>query len=62
MEKQTILIVDDTPANITLLSALLNETYRTKIATNGQKALNIARRSTARPDPAGYYDARNGRL
>ncbi|CAN5495928.1 two-component system response regulator [soil metagenome] len=40
--KQTILIVDDTPDNISLLSALLKDTYKIKIATNGQKALQIA--------------------
>lgn len=40
--KQVILIVDDTPDNITLLSALLKDKYRIKIATNGLKALHIA--------------------
>jgi putative two-component system response regulator len=41
-QKQTILIVDDTPDNIALLSALLKDRYRLKIATNGVKALQIA--------------------
>jgi putative two-component system response regulator len=41
-QKQTILIVDDTPDNIALLSALLKDRYRVKIATNGIKALQIA--------------------
>jgi putative two-component system response regulator len=40
--KQVVLIVDDTPDNITLLSALLKDSYRIKIATNGIKALHIA--------------------
>jgi putative two-component system response regulator len=40
--KQVVLIVDDTPDNITLLSALLKDIYRIKIATNGVKALHIA--------------------
>lgn len=40
--KQVILIVDDTPDNITLLSALLKDVYKIKIATNGVKALHIA--------------------
>lgn len=40
--KQVILIVDDTPDNITLLSALLKDKYKIKIATNGLKALHIA--------------------
>jgi len=41
-EKPTILIVDDTPDNITLLCSLLGNDYRNKVATNGQKALKIA--------------------
>ncbi|MBY0572312.1 MAG: two-component system response regulator [Undibacterium sp.] len=41
-EKQVILIVDDTPDNITLLSALLKDKYRIKIATNGVKAIAVA--------------------
>lgn len=41
-KKQTILIVDDTPDNLMLLSALLKDQYRLKIATNGAKALQIA--------------------
>ncbi|WP_338846506.1 HD domain-containing phosphohydrolase [Massilia sp. W12] len=40
-EKQTILIVDDTPDNISLLAALLKGKYKIKIATNGLKALQI---------------------
>lgn len=41
-EKQTILIVDDTPDNVALLSAMLKGRYRTKVATSGAKALEIA--------------------
>ncbi len=41
-DKQTILIVDDTPDNISLLAALLKGRYKIKIATNGVKALQIA--------------------
>lgn len=40
--KPVILIVDDTPDNITLLSALLKDAYKVKIATNGLKALHVA--------------------
>jgi putative two-component system response regulator len=47
--KQVVLIVDDTPDNITLLSALLKDIYRIKIATNGIKALHIAA-TTPAPD------------
>lgn len=42
VKKQTVLIVDDTPDNISLLSALLKEQYKIKVATNGVKALQIA--------------------
>ena len=41
-KKSTILIVDDTPDNIALLSSLLKSTYRTKAATTGEKALQLA--------------------
>ncbi|MFW1676208.1 HD-GYP domain-containing protein [Pontibacter sp. JAM-7] len=41
-EKKTVLIVDDTPANVSLLHAILKEKYHTKIATNGEKALQLA--------------------
>ena len=40
--KPTILVVDDTPDNITLLCSLLGEDYRNKIATNGRKAIAVA--------------------
>jgi cyclic di-GMP phosphodiesterase len=41
-DRQTILIVDDIPANIDILSAILKENYTVKAATNGRKALGIA--------------------
>ena len=41
--KPTILVVDDTPDNITLLCSLLGEQYKNKVATNGVRALKIAR-------------------
>ncbi|MCJ8314285.1 MAG: two-component system response regulator [Saccharospirillaceae bacterium] len=41
-KQTTILIVDDTPENIKILTALLKNDYKTKIATNGIDALNIA--------------------
>jgi len=41
-EKPTLLIVDDTPANLALLRDLLKEHYKIKIATNGIKALEVA--------------------
>ncbi len=41
-QKQTILIVDDTPDNLTLMNGLLKDIYRTKVANNGERALAIA--------------------
>src|SRR5262249_36239878 len=41
-DKPTILVVDDTPDNLTLITNLLKDRYRTKIATNGEKALKVA--------------------
>jgi CheY-like chemotaxis protein len=40
--KKTVLVVDDTPANIQLLSGLLRDRYKVKVATSGEKALKIA--------------------
>ena len=55
-QKQTILIVDDTPDNIALLSALLKDRYRVKIATNGVKALQEAGVFGTRPVPFFEFD------
>ncbi|MBF0262204.1 MAG: response regulator [Magnetococcales bacterium] len=44
-ERPSILIVDDTPTNVTLLAELLQGTYRIKVANNGMKALELARRA-----------------
>jgi len=41
-EKATILVVDDTPENLALISSLLKDFYKVKIANNGDKALKIA--------------------
>ncbi len=40
--KPSILVVDDTRANLTLMSELLQETYKVKAAPSGEKALKIA--------------------
>lgn len=37
-----ILIVDDTPENITLINGLLKDTYRTRVAISGERALKAA--------------------
>ena len=39
--QKLILIVDDTPTNIGVISGALKESYKTKIATNGEKALAL---------------------
>jgi PleD family two-component response regulator len=40
--KQVILVVDDSPDDIALISRVLRETYQVKVATNGKDALHIA--------------------
>ena len=45
-EKATILIVDDTPANLSLLSDVLKPEYRTQAAVSGEKALKLALMAT----------------
>jgi sigma-B regulation protein RsbU (phosphoserine phosphatase) len=40
--QKLILIVDDTPLNIGVISGALKDSYKTKIATNGEKALALA--------------------
>jgi PleD family two-component response regulator len=45
-ERPTILVVDDTPDNLHLLSAIFKDEYRVKIAHNGEKALQICHSDT----------------
>ena len=40
--KATILIVDDAPENIDILTGILREDYKVKAALNGEKAIHIA--------------------
>ena len=40
--QKLILIVDDTPLNIGVISGALKDSYKTKVATNGEKALALA--------------------
>jgi len=40
--RATILVVDDAPANLSLMNALLEPHYKVKVATNGENALRIA--------------------
>jgi CheY-like chemotaxis protein len=48
-QKATILVVDDTPDNLTIMSNLLEDKYKVKVANRGEKALKIAR-SDSQPD------------
>ena len=41
-EKSTVLVVDDTPENLSLMSALLKDLYKVKVANHGDKCLKIA--------------------
>jgi putative two-component system response regulator len=40
-ERSLILVVDDTPDNLTLMSELLEDLYRVKVASSGERALKI---------------------
>ena len=46
---KSILIVDDTPTNVGVISGVLKDFYKTKVATNGEKALVLASASE-KPD------------
>jgi sigma-B regulation protein RsbU (phosphoserine phosphatase) len=48
-EKRTILLVDDTPANIQVANSILKDDYKVRVATNGAKALELAKTAPA-PD------------
>ena len=41
-KRKLVLIVDDTPTNVAVVSGVLKDSFRTKVATNGEKALAIA--------------------
>ena len=45
MSKKTILVVDDTPVNVEILTGILGGTYNIKYATNGICALKSAQRN-----------------
>jgi phosphoserine phosphatase RsbU/P len=48
-EMKTLLLVDDEPANIQIVNSILKDIYKTRIATNGMKALELANQDPA-PD------------
>ena len=41
--KKTVLLVDDAPANIQVVNSILKDVYKIRIATNGPKALELAK-------------------
>ncbi|MCP4342190.1 MAG: two-component system response regulator [Desulfobulbaceae bacterium] len=49
-DKSTILVVDDTPENLTLISSILKAHYKVKVATSGAKALSILTNAKQKPD------------
>jgi putative two-component system response regulator len=49
IRRPSILVVDDTPDNLVLMSNLLKDRYAIKVANNGEKALRIAR-AAEQPD------------
>lgn len=48
-QKKTLLLVDDTPSNIQIANSILKDIYKIRIATNGEKALELAKVAPA-PD------------
>ena len=48
-DRKLVLIVEDTPANFAVVTGVLKDSFRTKIATNGEKALALAN-SPDKPD------------
>ena len=44
--KPTILVVDDDPSNLEVISSLLKDLYKVKVANNGEKALQIVDRGS----------------
>lgn len=44
-EKQTVLVVDDNPDNITLINGLLRQMYQIKVATSGAKAVEMIKKN-----------------
>jgi diguanylate cyclase (GGDEF)-like protein len=46
MEKPTVLIVDDSPDDLALISGILNDSYKVKIANSGERALKVVMTDT----------------
>ena len=45
-QRASVLVVDDTPTNLSLMSDLLGDLYAVRVATGGARALKIARSDT----------------
>ncbi|MBF0558046.1 MAG: two-component system response regulator [Nitrospirae bacterium] len=45
-QKSVVLVVDDTPDNLSLMSGLLKDDYKVKIANSGERALKVASSDT----------------
>ena len=45
-DRQTILVVDDTPDNLAVMSSLLRDSYKVKVAPSGERALQIIQSAT----------------
>jgi serine phosphatase RsbU (regulator of sigma subunit) len=48
VQKKTVLIVDDAPANIQIVHSILKDEYRVRVATSGRKAMELV---NAKPRP-----------
>jgi putative two-component system response regulator len=53
-DQTTILVVDETPDNLTLMSSLLRNSCWVMIANGGAKVLKVA---SSAPDPSRHRDA-----
>src|SRR5687767_8083829 len=49
VEKRTVLVVDDTPDNLSLVAGVLKDEYKVKVANSGARALEVLQ-SGALPD------------
>ena len=59
IERPTLLVVDDTPDNLVLMSKLLMDTYEVKIANSGERALSIAASATPPDNLSALWRARD---
>lgn len=50
MTQKTVLVVDDAPENIDIVSSILEGKYKVRAATDGEKALKIILNPDKRPD------------